>query len=99
MNTGRDQHAASPVGKSRGTLTRRSLMWGGAGIAAATTFPRAARPASEEVSPVMAKLSTYMSEAGAVPCRIRSYKRRNIMTSTHWRPWFLDPSCRQDARR
>jgi 2-methylcitrate dehydratase PrpD len=64
MNTGRDQHAASPVGKSRGTLTRRSLMWGGAGIAAATTFPRAARPASEEVSPVMAKLSTYMSEAG-----------------------------------
>jgi 2-methylcitrate dehydratase PrpD len=81
MSIGRDQHAASPAGKSRGTLTRRSLMWGGAGIAAATTFPRAARPASEEVSPVMAKLSTYMSEAGgrALPDQVVQETKYHVL--------------------
>jgi 2-methylcitrate dehydratase PrpD len=46
----------------RTTLTRRSVMSGAAGIVAAAAIPRRTR--ADEVGPVMARLSAYMSEAG-----------------------------------
>jgi len=50
-------------------LTRRSLIRGGIGFGAAAALPRAAQAALEAISPVMNRLSTYMSEASnrAIP--------------------------------
>ncbi len=44
-------------------LTRRGLMRGGLGLAAAAAFPRDAGAAGEAISPVTQRLSAYMSEA------------------------------------
>src|SRR5260370_8392239 len=44
-------------------LTRRGLMRGGLGFAAAAAFGHDAEAAGEAVSPVMQRLSAYMSEA------------------------------------
>src|SRR5262245_32723749 len=44
-------------------LTRRSLMRGGLGFAAAAAFPREAGAAGDAIGPVMQRLSAYMSEA------------------------------------
>src|SRR5215472_9854924 len=44
-------------------LTRRSMLLGTAGLAAAATLSRAVS-AADAVGPVMARLSAYMSEAG-----------------------------------
>jgi 2-methylcitrate dehydratase PrpD len=46
-----------------GGMTRRSLLQHAAWITAAAGFPRLARAAAGDVSPVMEKLSTYMAEA------------------------------------
>jgi MmgE/PrpD N-terminal domain len=43
-------------------LSRRTMVLGGLGAAAA--FPSSARAEAEDISPVMRKLSAYMSEAG-----------------------------------
>src|SRR5262245_56956504 len=43
--------------------TRRMMLLRTAGLAAAAAFPRAAS-AADDVGPVMARLSAYMSEAG-----------------------------------
>src|SRR5690349_23974865 len=49
--------------RSVNRLTRRSLLLHTAGLAAAAALPRRAS-AADEVGPVMARLSAYMSEAG-----------------------------------
>jgi 2-methylcitrate dehydratase PrpD len=53
----------------RRDVTRRSLMRGGLGLAAAAAFGRHAGAAGEAIGPVTARLSAYMSEASsrAVP--------------------------------
>src|SRR5229473_3828942 len=51
----------SPSGIS--VLTRRDLLQRAAWIIAASGFPSAGRLYAQNVSPVMTKLSTYMSEA------------------------------------
>src|SRR5713226_7783860 len=51
----------SPSGIS--VLTRRDLLQRAAWIIAASGFPSAGRLYAQDVSPVMTKLSTYMSEA------------------------------------
>jgi hypothetical protein len=56
MSMGGIQHRVSPVGIS-GTLTRRGLVRAAAGVAAAAAMPRRIWAASDEISPVMAKLS------------------------------------------
>ena len=54
----------SRLSRQSGTdLTRRGLMRGGLGFAAAAAFGRDAEAAGEAVSPVMQRLSAYMSEA------------------------------------
>ena len=74
------QHRGSPVGIS-GTLTRRGLVRAAAGVAAAAALPRRIWAASDEISPVMAKLSTYMSEAGgrALPDQVVQETKYHIL--------------------
>src|SRR5882757_6578773 len=62
MRMERDRHRVVTI-DPRSALTRRRLLGGAAGIAAAASLPRIA--AGDDVSPVMARLSTYMSEAAA----------------------------------
>ena len=61
MKIPRHRELSSPI---HARLTRRSLISGGLGFAAAAAFPHNAGAATEDMSPVMAKLSAYMSEAG-----------------------------------
>jgi 2-methylcitrate dehydratase PrpD len=77
---GNIQHGISPVGNS-GTLTRRRLVRAAAGVAAAAAIPRRTWAASDEISPVMAKLSTYMSEAGsrALPDQVVQETKYHIL--------------------
>jgi 2-methylcitrate dehydratase PrpD len=74
------QHRVAPVGNS-GSLTRRGLVRAAAGVAAAAAMPRPMRAASDEISPVMAKLSTYMSEAGsrALPDQVVQETKYHIL--------------------
>jgi 2-methylcitrate dehydratase PrpD len=60
-------------------LTRRRLLEGAAGVAAAASLPRAA--AAEEIGPVMATLSAYMSEAAtrALPETIAEQAKFHIL--------------------
>jgi len=62
-------------------LTRRGLVRAAAGVAAAAAMPRAIWAAAEEISPVMAKLSTYMSEAGsrALPDQVVQETKYHIL--------------------
>jgi 2-methylcitrate dehydratase PrpD len=73
------QRGASPVANGR-SLTRRSLVRAAAGVAAAATMPRPVRAAAE-IGPVMAKLSTYMSEAGgrALPDQVVQETKYHIL--------------------
>jgi 2-methylcitrate dehydratase PrpD len=74
------QHRVAPVGNS-GSLTRRGLVRAAAGVAAAAAMPRRIWAASDEISPVMAKLSTYMSEAGsrALPDQVVQETKYHIL--------------------
>jgi 2-methylcitrate dehydratase PrpD len=67
--------------QSGADLTRRSLMQGGIGFAAAAAFPRNAGAAAEEISPVMDRLSAYMSEAGsrAIPDAVVQETKYHIL--------------------
>jgi hypothetical protein len=80
MNMGSVQRGVSPVGSS-GSLTRRGLVRAAAGVAAATALPHHVWAASEEISRVMAKLSTYMSEAGsrALPDEVAEETKYHIL--------------------
>src|SRR5580704_1762610 len=72
--------AISAVGNS-GSVTRRGLMRAAAGIATAAATPCRVWAASEEISPVMAKLSAYMSEAGsrALPDQVVQETKYHIL--------------------
>ncbi len=59
------QSGISPVGISG--FSRRGLVRATAAFAAVAAMPRSLRAAAEAISPVMLKLSTYMSEAGSRP--------------------------------
>jgi 2-methylcitrate dehydratase PrpD len=63
------------------SFTRRSLLQNSALIAAASMLPRFAAPAAHEVSPVMEKLSSYMSEARnrALPDNIVQETQHHIL--------------------
>src|SRR5260370_9877705 len=63
VHMGRDREAGTPARNSRAILTRRSLLQSAAWTIVAGTLPRGAELAAQDVSPVMAKLSAYMSEA------------------------------------
>src|SRR5712691_4379077 len=63
MQMGRNREAGRPARDSGHILTRRSLLQSAAWTIAAATMPRGAELAAQDVSPVMAKLSAYMSEA------------------------------------
>src|SRR3979490_1616089 len=80
MSMGSVQHGVSPMGNS-GSLTRRGLVRAAAAVAAAAAMPRPVWAASEEISPVMAKLSTYMSEAGsrALPDQVVQETKYHIL--------------------
>jgi 2-methylcitrate dehydratase PrpD len=62
-------------------LTRRSLMRHGLAFAAAAAFPRSAAAATEAVSPVMERLSAYMSEASsrAIPDAVAQETKYHIL--------------------
>jgi 2-methylcitrate dehydratase PrpD len=77
---GRDQQGVSAAGNS-GSLTRRGLVRAAVGVAAAAAVPRPIWAAAEEISPVMAKLSTYMSEAGsrALPDQVVQETKYHIL--------------------
>jgi 2-methylcitrate dehydratase PrpD len=60
----RDDDAGQCARTSGAGLTRRNLLRRGAGMMAAATLPARAGAATEDVSPMMAKLSAYMSGAG-----------------------------------
>jgi 2-methylcitrate dehydratase PrpD len=80
MSMGSVQHRVSPVGNCR-SVTRRGLVRAAATVAAAAAMPRRVWAASEEISPVMAKLSTYMSEAGsrALPDQVLQETKYHIL--------------------
>jgi len=77
---GSGQHGVSAAVNS-GSLTRRGLVRAAAGVAAAAAMPRHLWAASEEISPVMAKLSAYMSEAGsrALPDQVLQETKYHIL--------------------
>jgi 2-methylcitrate dehydratase PrpD len=79
MSMASARHLISPAGN--GALTRRGLARAAAGLAAAAALPRPLWAASEEISPVMAKLSTYMSNAGsrALPDQIVQETKYHIL--------------------
>ena len=58
-----DQDPSSHLESHPQSLTRRRLLQNSACIAAASIFPRLAAAAANDVSPVMERLSSYMSEA------------------------------------
>src|SRR5712664_1187209 len=63
---GHHRNANIPPANSGGSLSRRSLLQRAGWTVAAAAFPRGVF-AAESVSPVMAKLSAYMSEAAGRP--------------------------------
>jgi 2-methylcitrate dehydratase PrpD len=58
-----DPHSKARRETFSGSMTRRSLLQHAAWIAAAGAFPRLARAAANDVSPVLEKLSSFMAEA------------------------------------
>jgi hypothetical protein len=73
------KHEGSPSGTS--ALTRRDLLHRAAWIVAATGIPGGAHLYAQDVSPVMAKLSTYMSEARgrAMPDKAMDETKHHIL--------------------
>src|SRR5436305_13385332 len=78
MKIPRHQELASP---RHAGLTRRSVISGGLGFAATAALPHNAGAAPEDISPVMAKLSTYMSEAGdrAIPIKVVEETKYHVL--------------------
>src|SRR5215468_7689224 len=75
MNIPRNQ-----LGRSRAPLTRRSLIAGGLGFTAAA-FRHNAKAGTEDASPVMTKLSAYMSEARgrAMPAKVVEETKYHVL--------------------
>ena len=78
---GRGQKASTRGENSASKLSRRDLMQRAAWVLAAAAFPGARKLAAEEISPVMLKLSTYMSEAGnaALPEKVLQETKHHIL--------------------
>src|SRR3984957_11316151 len=74
------QRAVSPAGQGV-SLSRRHLVRAAAGFAAAAAMPRPIWAAAEEIGPVMARLSTFMSEAGsrALPDQVVQETKYHIL--------------------
>jgi 2-methylcitrate dehydratase PrpD len=74
------RHRPSPISMHRGSLTRRGLLRGTAGLATAAAFP-GAMFAAEDVGPVMTRLSAYMSEAArrALPDEVVQETKHHIL--------------------
>jgi 2-methylcitrate dehydratase PrpD len=74
------RQGGSPVANC-GSFSRRGLVRAAAAITAAAAMPRSIWAASEDISPVMAKLSAYMSEAGdrALPDQIVQETKYHIL--------------------
>ena len=74
-------HHQALLGLIRAGLTRRSLMRGGLGFAAAAAIPSYAGAGNEDISPVMTKLSSYMSEASnrALPSRVLDQTKYHVL--------------------
>src|ERR1700722_7639995 len=74
------QRAVSPAGQGV-SLSRRHLVRAAAGFAAAAAMPRPIWAAAEEIGPVMARLSTFMSEGGsrALPDQVVQETKYHIL--------------------
>src|SRR5712691_11959698 len=81
MRMGRDREAGMLARNCVHILTRRSLLQSAAWTIAAATLPRGAELAAQDVSPVMAKLSTYMSEARSrvLPDKVVAETKHHIL--------------------
>src|SRR5580704_6322037 len=77
---GNHRNANHPPASSGGSLSRRSLLQRAGWTAAAAAFPTGVF-AAESVSPVMAKLSAYMSEAAgrALPDEVVEKAKHHIL--------------------
>lgn len=75
---GQKQDRGKAAKNNAALLSRRSLLQGTACFIAAAALPREATIAAQEVSPVMVKLSTYMSEA-----RDRALPENVVREATH----------------
>ena len=78
---GRDREAGLSARNCSHILTRHSLLQSAACTLAAAAIPRAAELAAQDVSPVMAKLSTYMSEARnrALPDKVVAETKHHVL--------------------
>src|SRR5882672_4480435 len=78
---GIDHGARTPIVNSAANLTRRALLRRAAWIVGVAAFPRVPGIAAADVSPVMARLSTYMSEARnrALPDEIIEKAKHHIL--------------------
>src|SRR5450631_4401614 len=77
----RDRDLNLPSGNRKKNLTRRDLVKRGAWVLAATVIPCGMKLAAEDVSPMMLKLSTYMSEArnNALPDKVLQETKHHIL--------------------
>jgi 2-methylcitrate dehydratase PrpD len=69
------------LSRSGARLTRRNVLCGGMGLAAGAAFAHRAGASVEPISPVMRKLSTYMSEATgrAIPARVADETKYHVL--------------------
>jgi 2-methylcitrate dehydratase PrpD len=81
MDMTHDSDVEVSAGNSGATLTRRSLLQRAGCFVAAMAFPHQAGVAAEAISPIMAKLSTYMSEARdrALPDEVVEMAKHHIL--------------------
>jgi 2-methylcitrate dehydratase PrpD len=78
---GQDRKSQPTSGRIGANLTRRDLVQRAAWAIAAATLPGGGKLAAEDVSPVMLKLSTYMSEArnSALPEKVLQETKHHIL--------------------
>ena len=77
----RDENVRVPGPNDGWCLNRRALLQRTAWVLAAAAFPGGAELAAEDVSPMMLKLSTYMSEArnSALPDRVLQETKHHVL--------------------
>ena len=77
----RDRDAQTPLGNIKMNLTRRDLMQRAAWALAAAALPGGVDLAAEDISPMMLKLSAYMSEArnSALPEKVLQETKHHIL--------------------
>src|SRR5665213_2942260 len=77
----RDRETNVPSGNTKYILSRRDLVKRGAWALAATAIPGGVNLAAQEISPMMQKLSTYMSEArnNALPDKVQEETTDHIL--------------------